>query len=134
MASPPTIASAISAAIAVSAVPSSSSVRATSSNVSTVSTVSTVSGGSSVTARSAKCGEAGAPGDVEDGGLRQVLAHATHDLDLERRVHRRERVVEDQHARVGDERAGERHALALATRHGEATVADDAVEAAELVR
>ena len=79
-------------------------------------------------------GEAGAPGDVEDRGVGQVLAHALHDLDLERRVHRRERVVEDQHARVRDERAGERDALALPARHGEATVADDAVEPAELAR
>ena len=44
-----------------------------------------------------------------------------------------ERVVEDEHARMGHEGAGERHALALATRNGEPTVADDAVEAAELV-
>ena len=33
---------------------------------------------------------------------------------------------------MGHEGAGERDPLALATRNGEATVADDAVEAAEL--
>ena len=78
-------------------------------------------------------GETGPPGDVEDRRLRQVLVHAPHDLDLERRVHRRERVVEDQHPRLSHQGARQRDPLALPARHGEATVADDAVEPAELV-
>ena len=59
-------------------------------------------------------GEARPPGDVEDGRLRQVLAHAAHDLDLERRVHRGEGVVEDQHTRMSHQRTRQRDALALA--------------------
>ena len=95
---------------------------------------STVSAGSSVTDAVGEGGEAGPPGDVEDRGLGQVLVHALHDLDLERRVHRRERVVEDQDPRLRDQGARQRDALALAARHGEAAVADHAVEPAELAR
>ena len=45
------------------------------------------------------------------------------------RVDRRRRVVEQQDLRVGEQRAGERDALALAARQREALLADDRVVA-----
>ena len=51
------------------------------------------------------------------------------DLLLGLRVDRGGGVVEDQHARVGDQRPGEGDALALAARQGEPALADDGVVA-----
>ena len=51
------------------------------------------------------------------------------DLVLLRRVDGRGRVVEDQHARVGEDRAGDRQPLALAAREREAVLAEQRVVA-----
>ena len=82
-------------------------VRATSWNGSSASVLDGRRAAARVTVRSAIVGEAGPPSDVEDRGVRQVLPHAPHDLDLERRVHRGEGVVEDEHTRMGHERTGQ---------------------------
>jgi hypothetical protein len=69
------------------------------------------------------------PGDAENGGARRVGSDALEDLDPERRVHGRQRVVEHEHAGGRHQRAGQGQPLALATRQREPAVAYGAVEA-----
>ena len=71
-------------------------------------------------------------GSVGDDERRPALHHLTErgtDLVLLRRVDRRRRVVEDQHPRLRDHRACDRHPLALPARQRVAVLADLGAEA-----
>jgi hypothetical protein len=68
-----------------------------------------------------------AVGDHDRGAIAQDAAQAGADLVLLARIDGRRRVVEDQHARVGEERAGDGQPLALATGQREATLAEQGV-------
>ena len=82
-------------------------------------------GRSSTTAtRSARAIVAGAVRDHERRAPLHHLAERRADLVLLRRVDRRGRVVEDQHLRVGEDRARDRDALALAARERVAALAE----------
>ena len=70
-----------------------------------------------------------AVGDDDRRPAAHRLAQAVADLRLGRRVDRRGRVVEDQDARVDDERARDRDALALAARERDPALADHGVVA-----
>ena len=63
-------------------------------------------------------------GDDERRAAPHRLAQARADPRLGGRVDRGGRVVEDQDARVDEERAGDREALALAARERDAALAD----------
>jgi hypothetical protein len=65
-----------------------------------------------------------AVGDQEGGPALHDVLQRLVDLVLHAGVHRRGRVVEDEQPRVGEERAGERDALALAAGEGQAVLAD----------
>ena len=70
-----------------------------------------------------------AVGDHERRAALHHLAQRALDLALGGGVDARGRVVEDQHARVGDDRARDRDALALAARQRQAALADERVVA-----
>ena len=70
-----------------------------------------------------------AVGDDEGGAPGHRLVERELDLLLGRGVDRGGGVVEDQHARVGEQRAGDRQALALAAGERQAALADPRVEA-----
>ena len=70
-----------------------------------------------------------AVGDDERRAARHDLLQRALDLLLGRRVDGRGGVVEDQDARVGEQRAGDRDALALAARQRQAALADARVVA-----
>ena len=77
-------------------------------------------------------GERDRRGPVGDDDRRPALHHLGErgpDLVLLGRVDRRGRVVEDQHARVGEHRARDRDALPLPARQRVAVLADDRVVA-----
>ena len=75
-------------------------------------------------------GEGGAAvGDEQGGAAAHDLAQCVVDLGLDAGVHRGGGVVEQEEARVGEDRAGEGDALALAAGEGEALFADDGVVA-----
>jgi hypothetical protein len=67
--------------------------------------------------------------DHEGRALRAQAAERRLDQGFALAVEARGRFVEDQEARVGEQRACDRDALALATREPHATLADDGVEA-----
>jgi hypothetical protein len=66
--------------------------------------------------------------DHERGAAPHHLGERRLDLALGRGVHARGRVVEDQDARLGKQRAGDGHALALPARQREPPLADERVE------
>ena len=66
----------------------------------------------------------GAVGDDDGGPVAHDLGEGVADLVLLGRVDRRRGVVEDEHAGVGQDGPGDGDALALATRQGEAPLAD----------
>ena len=68
-------------------------------------------------------------GDDQDRAALGDLFHVLLDDALALVVERARRLVEDQDARIGDERAGNGDALALAARQGRAALADDRVVA-----
>ena len=81
----------------------------------------------------------GAVGDDQRRAAAHHLGEGGADLVLLRRVDGRGRVVEDQHPRIGEDGAGDRQTLALATREREAVLAEERVVAVgelayELVR
>src|SRR5262249_26853636 len=63
----------------------------------------------------------------EDGTAAHRLTQARDDPRLGPRVYRRQRVVENEHGRVGEQRAGERDPLALTSREVDAALADERV-------
>ena len=73
-------------------------------------------------------------GDDERRAARHDLAQRVLDLLLGRRVDRRRRVVEDQDPRVGQERARDRDALALAAAERQPALADARVVALRAAR
>jgi hypothetical protein len=82
-------------------------------------------------------GERDRRGPVGDHERRAAAHHPAErgtDLVLLRRVDRRGRVVEDEHGRVGQDRAGDRDALALAAREREAAFAEHRVVAVGQLR
>jgi hypothetical protein len=72
----------------------------------------------------------GPAGDAEDRRRRGVAADRAQDLHLPRRVHRRQGVVEHEHARRGHQGTGQGEALTLPARQRHATIAERLVEAA----
>ncbi len=68
-----------------------------------------------------------AVGDQHGGAAAHHLAQRVVDLRLDPGVHRRGGVVEQQQPRVGEHRAGQGDALALAARQGQALLADHGV-------
>ena len=66
----------------------------------------------------------GPVGDDQRGAALHHLGERGADLVLLRGVDRRRRVVEDQHARIGEHRARDRDALALTTRQREPVLTD----------
>ena len=70
-----------------------------------------------------------AVGDHERGALRAQRGHGVLDQHLGAGVDRRRGFVEDEDARIGQDRAGDRHALALPARQLHAALADDRVVA-----
>ena len=73
-------------------------------------------------------------GDHERRAPRHRLVERELDALLGRGVDRGGGVVEDQHARVGEQRAGDRHALALAAGQRQPALADARVEALRQAR
>ena len=67
--------------------------------------------------------------DAHERRLRRVVVDRSDDLDLQRRVHGGERVVQHQHQRRVDEGPGNGEPLTLATRQRESTIADVPVQA-----